>query len=162
MTGLVTVNLTPFEVAEPTLTRTLPVAAPDGTLTVKTVELAVNAGTTSVPPSTLLNLTKSSEAVGENPDPEIVTIVPTGPLFGRRLDIFTFVTVAANTVKCVTSADAVRPDGSTAATKRRRGVREGRSRTKSDMRAVPPRSIGPKLTRRRGGYLAVLSAIDTG
>src|SRR5207247_479792 len=116
LTGLVTVNLTPFEVAEPTLTRTLPVAAPDGTLTVKTVELAVNAGTTSVPPSTLLNLTKSSEAVGENPDPEIVTIVPTGPLFGRRLDIFTFVTVAANTVKCVTSADAVRPDGSTAAT----------------------------------------------
>src|SRR5438093_6046287 len=79
LTGLVTVNLTPFEVAEPTLTRTLPVAAPDGTLTVKTVELAVNAGTTSVPPSTLLNLTKSSEAVGENPDPEIVTIVPTGP-----------------------------------------------------------------------------------
>ena len=68
-------------------------------------------------PYPALNRTVFRLGVNKNPEPEIVTTVPTRPLVGLRFETCTLETevAAANCVKCVTPADAVRPDRSTIA-----------------------------------------------
>src|SRR5437667_453379 len=75
--GTVTVNDTPLLASPPTVTTTLPVAAPDGTGTTMLVADQL-VGVAVVP----LNVTVLVPCVAPNPVPAIVTAVATGPLVG--------------------------------------------------------------------------------
>ena len=116
MLKVVTVKRMPLDVTEATCTYTLPDMAPDGTFTVNVVALALKTDAATVLPLLLANRTVFVAGVNPNPEPEIVTVEPIGPLFGVKFEILTLDTPPMPYfVKCVTSADAMRPDGSTTA-----------------------------------------------
>lgn len=78
--GTVTVNVGALLARPPTVTTTLPVAAPAGTGTTMLVAVQLVGGA-AVP----LNVTVLEPLVAPKFDPAIVTAVPTGPLVGDRL-----------------------------------------------------------------------------
>jgi hypothetical protein len=80
ITGPVTMKLEPLVAIElPTLMETGPVVAPDGTVTTTCVVVA--AATIAFVP---LNATTFAAGLAAKPVPEIVTLVPTGPLDGVK------------------------------------------------------------------------------
>jgi hypothetical protein len=76
----VTVNVTPLLDRPATVTITDPVVAPEGTVATMLVSLQL-AAVAAIP----LNLTVLVPWLVPNPEPAIVTEVPTGPLVGERL-----------------------------------------------------------------------------
>jgi hypothetical protein len=81
----VTVNVTPLEAIEDTVTTTFPVVAPTGTLQIREVAVHVP----QVPAEVPLNVAVEPPWVEPKPLPVIVTAVPTRPTFGDRPVIIT-------------------------------------------------------------------------
>src|SRR5207245_815065 len=99
--GTVTVKVTPLLASPPTVTTTLPVAAPAGTGTAMLVADQV-VGVAATP----LNVTVLVPLVAPKPVPAIVTAVATGPLVGVRL-VMVGGTVTLNETRLLASPPTV-------------------------------------------------------
>src|SRR5688572_6007936 len=107
--------MTPFEIREPIRTYIFPFTAPAGTVTVKLIKLASSTEADTDVRFCPANNTVFADTVELKPLPEIVTVLPAGPLSGLRLVIrgalpCTGTAATANSIKRLTSADAVRPE----------------------------------------------------
>jgi hypothetical protein len=85
ITGGVTVKVTPALATPATVTMTFPVVAPAGTVVTIPVLLQLD-----TPARTPLKFTVLEPCAEPKPNPEMVTVDPTRPAFGERLEITGF------------------------------------------------------------------------